>query len=68
MNPTAEKFGYPQSVLGDYDHWLVQLRPAQVTLGSLVLVCKESAARFGELSEFEVTIRCELPSPMSCPA
>lgn len=49
MNPTAEKFGYPDSLLAEYDHWIVQLRPAQVTLGSLVLVCKENASRFGEI-------------------
>ena len=49
MNPTAEKFGYPDSVLADYDHWLVQLRPAQVTLGSLVLICKQDASQFGEI-------------------
>lgn len=49
MNATAEKFGYPGSLLAEYDHWLVLLRPAQVTLGSLVLVCKENAARFGEI-------------------
>ena len=50
MNPTAEKFGYPDSRVGDFEHWVVLLRPAQVTLGSLVLVCKESASRFGEIS------------------
>ena len=49
MNATAEKFGYPASLLGDYDHWAVLLRPAQVTLGSLVLICKEEASRFGEI-------------------
>ncbi len=49
MNETAKKFGYPDSRLGDYDHWLVLLRPAQVTLGSLILVCKERASRFGEI-------------------
>jgi diadenosine tetraphosphate (Ap4A) HIT family hydrolase len=49
VNETAEKFGYPASVLAEYDHWLVLLRPAQVTLGSLVLVCKEEASRFGEI-------------------
>ncbi|MEE2673521.1 MAG: HIT family protein [Myxococcota bacterium] len=49
MNETAEKFGYPGSLLGDYDHWMVLLRPAQVTLGSLVLICKEEASRFGEI-------------------
>ncbi len=49
MNVTAEKFGYPGTALADYDHWLLLLRPAQVTLGSLVLLCKEDAARFGEI-------------------
>ena len=49
MNETAQKFGYPASMVGDYDHWLVLLRPAQVTLGSLVLICKEDASRFGEI-------------------
>lgn len=49
MNETARKFGYPASMVGDYDHWLVLLRPAQVTLGSLVLICKEEASRFGEI-------------------
>ena len=49
MNVTAEKFGYPGTLLANYDHWLVLLRPAQVTLGSLVLICKEKAARFGEI-------------------
>jgi diadenosine tetraphosphate (Ap4A) HIT family hydrolase len=49
MNVTAEKFGYPGTLLAEYDHWLVLLRPAQVTLGSLVLICKEKAARFGDI-------------------
>ena len=54
MNETARKFGYPDSVVHEFDHWLVQLRPAQVTIGSLVLVCKDDASRFGEIgySEF----------------
>ena len=51
MNATATKFGYPGSVLHQTRHWLVLLRPAQVTLGSLVLCCTESARRFGEISE-----------------
>lgn len=50
MNATAEKFGYPDSLLAQFDHWLVLLRPAQVTLGSLVLLCTDAASRFGEIS------------------
>ena len=50
MNVTAVKFGHPDSMLAEFPHWLVLLRPAQVTLGSLVLVCKEEAERFGDIS------------------
>jgi diadenosine tetraphosphate (Ap4A) HIT family hydrolase len=50
MNATAEKFGYPETLLARFDHWLVLLRPAQPTLGSLVLVCTDPASRFGEIS------------------
>ena len=40
MNPTIEKFGYPTTLIREYEHWLVLLRPEQVTLGSLVLAAK----------------------------
>jgi len=44
------KFGYPDTLIHEYACWSVQLRPAQVTLGALVLVCREPATRFGQLS------------------
>ena len=50
MNVTARKFGYPESLVKELDHWLVLVRPAQPTLGSLVLVCKDEAERFGDIS------------------
>ena len=50
VNATAEKFGYPDTLIKAYEHWLVLLRPQQVTLGSLVLVCKEPATRFSDVS------------------
>jgi len=50
VNETARKFGHPQSVLREFEFWSVLLRPVQVTLGSLVLVCREPVAHFGELS------------------
>src|SRR5829696_5735084 len=50
INPTIEKFGYPQSLLREYDHWLVLLRPAQVTAGSLILAAKCEATAYGALS------------------
>ncbi len=49
-NPTALKFGYPGSTVAETEHWLVLVRPQQVTFGSLVLVCKEPALAFSELS------------------
>ena len=50
MNPTAVKFGHPETLLADWTHWAVLLRPAQVTLGSLVLVCRDPVNRFGAIS------------------
>ena len=49
MNPTVEKFGYPGSLIREYDHWLVLLRPAQLTLGSLVLAAKSDARAYSAL-------------------
>jgi len=50
VNPTAVKFGYPETLLADWTRWAVLLRPAQVTLGSLVLVCRDPVQRFGAIS------------------
>ena len=49
-NPTAQKFGHPRTQVAETEHWLVLVRPQQPTLGSLVLVCKESAEAFSSLS------------------
>ena len=49
MNPTIEKFGYPGSLIREYDQWVVLLRPAQVTLGSLVLAAKSGAQAYSAL-------------------
>jgi len=49
MNPTIEKFGYPGSLVKEFDHWVVLVRPAQVTLGSLVLAAKSEARAYGDL-------------------
>ncbi|HEV2746778.1 MAG TPA: HIT family protein [Allosphingosinicella sp.] len=50
MNPTIEKFGYPATLVAEYEHWLVLLRPAQPTLGSLVLAAKSGAEAFSKLA------------------
>ena len=49
-NATMEKFGFPGTLIRDLAHWCILLRPAQVTLGSLVLVCKNPAKAFAEIS------------------
>ncbi len=50
INDTIKKFGYPATLVQDYDHWVVPLRPAQVTLGSLIVAAKSQAQDFGALS------------------
>lgn len=50
MNITMQTFGYPDTLLREYDHWCVLLRPVQVTLGSLVLACKDPAQRFSDIT------------------
>ena len=49
-NDTARKFGHPATLIAEYDHWLVQIRPAQATLGALVLICKDEADSFSRIS------------------
>ncbi len=50
INDTIKKFGYPATLVQDYAHWVVLLRPAQVTLGSLIVAAKSQAQDFGALS------------------
>ena len=57
-----EKFGYPGTLISEYEHWAVQLRPQQATLGALVLCCKDAASRYSDLeqdafSEFAVVVK-----------
>lgn len=49
MNETIRKFGYPATLIREYAHWIVLLRPAQPTLGSLVLAAKSPATAFADL-------------------
>ncbi len=49
MNDTIAKFGHPATLIADYDHWVVLLRPAQPVLGALVLAAKSDATAFGDL-------------------
>lgn len=50
-NSTLKKFGYPESLIKTYQHWHVLLRPQQPTLGSLILICKESVHALSKISE-----------------
>ena len=49
VNSTIAKFGFPATLVREFEHWLVLVRPAQVTLGSLVLAARSDATAFGEL-------------------
>ena len=49
-NATAAKFGHRQTLVRAYRHWQVLVRPQQVTLGALVLVCTEAAKAFSQIS------------------
>jgi diadenosine tetraphosphate (Ap4A) HIT family hydrolase len=49
MNPTIEKFRWPRTLVREFEHWLVLARPAQPTLGSLVLAAKSQAQAFSDL-------------------
>ena len=60
MNPTIEKFGYPATLLREFDHWLVLLRPAQVTLGSIVLAAKSEATAYHQLSREAFTEQADV--------
>jgi diadenosine tetraphosphate (Ap4A) HIT family hydrolase len=49
------KFGAPQTTIHQYQYWTIMLRPAQVTLGSLVLAAHEPAHAFSQLSQASFT-------------
>jgi diadenosine tetraphosphate (Ap4A) HIT family hydrolase len=51
MNETILRFGYPATLIEEYEHWVVLLRPAQPTLGSLILAAKGEARSFPEPPE-----------------
>ena len=62
MNATIEKFGYPSSLLHEYRSWVVLLRPAQPTLGSLILACREDATSLASVSS---AAYAELPTAIA---
>ncbi|HEX8513183.1 MAG TPA: HIT family protein [Allosphingosinicella sp.] len=50
MNETILRFGYPATLIREYEHWVVLLRPAQPTLGSLILAAKSEVRSFPQLA------------------
>lgn len=53
MNITMQTFGYPNTLIKEYGHWVVLLRPKQVTIGSLIIAAKSEATHLGELTKDE---------------
>lgn len=50
-NATFETFGGSRTLVCDYAHWSVQVRPKQVTLGALVILSHSEATAFSQLPE-----------------
>jgi diadenosine tetraphosphate (Ap4A) HIT family hydrolase len=48
-NQTMIKFGYPETLIKELDYWAILLRPAQVTLGSLVLASRSDATAYSDV-------------------
>lgn len=51
MKNTLEKFGYPESLIKSYQYWNLLLRPGQITLGSMILICKERVHQYSLISQ-----------------
>src|SRR6218665_314539 len=74
MNPTLERFGYPDTSVREYEHWAVLLRPVQTTPLSCVIAARASVLSIGSLNEsagaelprvirdYEATIRRIVPA------
>jgi diadenosine tetraphosphate (Ap4A) HIT family hydrolase len=51
LSDTLKKFGYPESLIKEYDNWLLLCRPKQVTLGALVLISKQGETAFSQIPQ-----------------
>lgn len=51
MNDTILKFGYPSTLIKESSKWVVLIRPRQVTIGSLILCCKEEVYGLEQVSK-----------------
>jgi diadenosine tetraphosphate (Ap4A) HIT family hydrolase len=59
-NETLLKFGYPDSLIHQGRHWAVLVRPAQPTLGSLVLCALGDETSYGDLPADAYAEQCVL--------
>ncbi len=51
MNETIVNFGYPHTLVAEWDHWVLMVRVDQVTIGSLILAAKSDATAYGDLND-----------------
>jgi len=51
MNDTIKKFGYPETLIKEYDNWVILLRPKQSTIGSMILAHKWEQTRLSQVSK-----------------
>jgi diadenosine tetraphosphate (Ap4A) HIT family hydrolase len=58
MNATLRRFGYPGSVIKEFVHWVVMVRPGQVTLGCAVIAARSECVSLADLTPGEAA---ELP-------
>jgi diadenosine tetraphosphate (Ap4A) HIT family hydrolase len=58
MNATLQRFNYPDSNIKEYVHWVVMVRPVQITLGCTIIAAKSGGASLGDLTPNEAA---ELP-------
>jgi diadenosine tetraphosphate (Ap4A) HIT family hydrolase len=49
-NATAVSFGFPETQVAETAFWRVLVRPKQPTFGALVLICKDEATAFSDIS------------------
>ena len=74
MNPTLKRFAYPSAVVKEFDHWVVLIRPAQITPLSCVIAARADVNSLGDLASasaaelplairgFETTVRSIAPA------
>ncbi len=51
INPTLERFEYPNLLIAERQHWAILLRRHQVTLGSMVLIAKANVTAWPDIGQ-----------------